>query len=122
MSQRLRVRPDDEWQKVRSRWLGPTPYTWPAARYSAWLLMGSTIVADVIVGALAGWMFGPVVGTAVAMWAVAFTTPAAYLLLRMSGDEMNVRQLLALIWYEHHLPRSPAPFDRPQRLEFRREV
>lgn len=117
----LRVRSDDEWQQIRSRWLGPAPFTWPfAARYSAWALMGGGILLDIILGGLVGMVLGAAAGIASALWLLAFTLPACYLLLKLSGDEMNVRQLLALISQERNLPRKPPTVRRASILEIRR--
>jgi hypothetical protein len=117
MSQRLRIRSDDEWWHVKSKWLGPRDFpfpTWLQFRYPAWVLMPLVIFATLGIDYMLGLL-------AWAVWTLIPGVWAAAMLLRFSDDEMNVRQLLALIWHERGLPREPVRLDRPQRLEFRRE-
>jgi hypothetical protein len=123
VSSRPRIRSDDDWRTYRRRWLGPHPYTWPfEARYSAWALIGGILLAHAVAGLLLAALIGPLVAVALIPWSLAVTLPLGYLLLRLSGDETTIRQLVLLIWHERNLPREPAPIDRPQLLRIRRET
>ncbi len=118
MTQPLRLRADDDWWHVRSRWLGSPPWTFPfAARYTAWALMSSliigTLTADYLIGLIPGHL-------PLTMWTLTFAVLFGALLLRLSTDEIGIRHVIGIGWREIRLPKPLPCIDRTQHLRMHR--